>query len=207
MSNATGEVFLNGFSFALRHQADVDAAREQAQRAMARRQAVRAQRALLSALRNSNATVNGPVSISESIRRGSTISSNVSPDRSATALFLAAQYRLAEVLRTGPVAPTGDALDGLQKVLALFVRSGGPTPQVGLDNDGDLNVEWIVNEQVVRVDVSSDGDCVIYGRTPDGRYLFDFECARSDDAAPQDLQRVRDVLAEMGHAVRNPIEA
>jgi hypothetical protein len=166
-----------------------------------------AERALLASIRRGN-TWQQPVDLDEVVRRDATISSQYAgPDRSVTVLLAHAQWVLSGLVRGAETKPTPLAEAAISRALRLFVRSGGPTPQVGLSDDGLLDVEWIVGDRTVALDVADDGLCSIYGEGPDAEDEFEFEFRDPADMDADHLQAARSVLARMGQAVKSPVGA
>lgn len=105
--------------------------------------------------------VYGPFASSTSL---ATLSHGSSSPPPAVWAWVARRLRLA--LRESPVHVGIPTIEEAVAVLSRLVRSDFPTPQIAHDEEGGLEVVWLVNGQWLTLHVNADGEGEIWAHTP-----------------------------------------
>jgi len=99
---------------------------------------------------------------------------------------------------------SGVARQNTDLILSALVADGTPTPQVGLDGEGGVETEWLVNGKALILNCDARGQSLLWGLHADGTLIFRRECnARMIDSVTKAIADT--LLQELGRGVANRI--
>lgn len=122
---------------------------------------------------------------------------------SRTALLEAAYRRVSEYRKVKAATPI--ALSNAWLAITYFTKDASATPQIGIDGEGGVEIEWLVDGRSLIVNSLNDGVNVLWALEGDGSIPFRTEFTprfmSSDDAVGEADKFLDDLSARLMNRV------
>jgi hypothetical protein len=112
---------------------------------------------------------------------------------------------MVDIVAAGECTVTKAMVHKTQEIMTLLVSDGGPTPQLGTNPSGALEIQWVVNGNVVGVCIEPNGDWNLWAETAQGEEVVDQDYTVGTNPTPEPLRLARQMLAQMGGEVRHRV--